>query len=244
MSVKLPPEAKIGMVARLPDELWSKLDRVCSDVVEWDAREVVIRASQPVDQSALLLNGVMTRHIADKDGHRQMVALQVPGDFVDLHSLPLGRLDHDVSTITRSRAAIFPHDALKQIIAESEDDARALWALTMIDASIHRHWTFRLGRLRATAGMANFLSELALRNELNGRGDTKGFDLPLTQQELAEVCGLSPMHVHRVLRDLREGGLCSVKHGRVEILDRAGLVRTGNFDPQYLYLPWSSDPAS
>lgn len=240
MSPSLSAVAKVGMVARLSDALWAKLCAACSEIVEWEARTLVTKASQPIDHSALLLDGIMARHIGDRAGHRQMVALQLPGDFVDLHSLPLGRLDHDVSTVTRTRLAMFPHHKLERIMADNEDDARALWALTMIDASIHRHWSFRLGRLRAMAGMANFLSEIAMRNELNGLADTSGFDLPLTQLELAEICGLSPMHVNRVLRDLREGGFCSVKNGRVEMLDRAGLARIGNFDPQYLYLPWTS----
>lgn len=244
MNASLPEDAKVGMVERLSDALWVRLGNSCSHIIEYEPRTLVTKALQPIDHSALLLDGIMTRHIGDRAGHRQMVALQVPGDFVDLHSLPLGRLDHDVSTVTKSRLAMFPHTELKRIMAESEEDARDLWALTMIDASIHRHWTFRLGRLRAMAGMANFLSELALRSELNGRANAAGFDLPLTQLELADICGLSPMHVNRVLRDLREGGFCSVRNGRVEMLDRAGLARIGNFDPQYLYLPWLSDDLS
>jgi DNA-binding transcriptional regulator LsrR (DeoR family) len=58
----------------------------------------------------------------------------------------------------------------------------------------------------------------------------------MTQSDIGEVCSLTNVHVNRVLRDLREMGLCQVRSSRVQILDIAGLVKVGSFDPGYLYL--------
>ena len=44
------------------------------------------------------------------------------------------------------------------------------------------------------------------------------------------------MHVNRVLRDLRERGLCEFRGGRVTITDLGGLETIAEFDPAYLYL--------
>ncbi len=57
-------------------------------------------------QSTLLLEGFMSRYIDDRNGLRQLVAVHVPGDFVDLHAYPLKVLDHDVATITAATVAI------------------------------------------------------------------------------------------------------------------------------------------
>ena len=132
-----------------------------------------------------------------------------------------------------------------RIVEASAEDARALWALTMVDAAIHRHWTLRTGKLRALAGMANFMCEMQLRMELCGRSRDGRFALPLTQRQLADACGLSNVHVNRTLRELREAGVCAMREGEVQVLDREEAARIGRFHPGYLFLPWeATDGAS
>jgi len=230
---------RTGMVRRLPEPLWDRLRDICSAVISIGAGQTMTPAGAPLDKSALLLEGTMTRYIAASANRRLMVALQVPGDFVDLHAFPLGRLDHDVTAVTDARIGLFPHEDLRQLVSESPDWASALWALTLIDASIHRHWTYRLGALRALAAMANLLSEMLVRMELCGRFDGTGYPLPLSHADLSAICGISRVHVSRTLRELRDAGLCDVRKGRVEILDRAALARAGSFRPDYLFLPWT-----
>jgi CRP-like cAMP-binding protein len=112
----------------------------------------------------------------------------------------------------------------------------ALWELTIIDAAIHRHWSYRIGALRALAAVANFLCEMELRLRLAGRSEDGQFRLPLKQTDIGEACGATPVHISRMLRELREAGLCTVENGLVTIPDRGALRKVGRFDPQFLYL--------
>ena len=224
-----------GVLRQIPPDAWSRLAPLCSERREVGPRTVLSRAGTPLHESLLLLDGIMMRHISDRHGRRQMVSLQVPYDFVDLHSYPLGHLDHDVETLTSVQIAVFPHDRLREELRHDPALMQALWRLTLVDAAMHRHWTFRLGRLRAYAGLANFLCETDYRLRRAGQAQGDSFDLPLTQADLGDICGLTPIHVNRVLRDLREAGLCSLSDGRLTIHDREGLCRTGEFDPGYLY---------
>ncbi|MFN0262237.1 helix-turn-helix domain-containing protein [Tepidamorphus sp. 3E244] len=232
----------IGMVGRLSKDLWDRLCAACSDIRLVGPKEYLSKAGEPITESALLLDGIMVLCIAPNavrpDSHL-MVAIQVPGDFVDLHGLPLGCLDHDVRTLTASRIAFFPHAALEEIM-EDVEHARSLWELTMIDAAIHRHWTYRSGRLRALASMADFLCEYDLRMQQAGRAVEDRLPMPLMQSDLAEVTGLSKVHVSRVLKDLRDAGLCTVRNGVAEIHDRPGLRKIAGYDPAYLYLQASA----
>ncbi|WP_167767133.1 Crp/Fnr family transcriptional regulator [Jannaschia formosa] len=228
---------QVGMVRRLSDDHWQKLISACSDIQDVAARTDLTCKGQPVSSSQLLLDGMMGRYMpGPKETSRQMVALQVPGDFVDLHSFPGKVLDHDVTSITDIRIGVFPHEALRALIEEDTELAMALWELTVIDAAIHRHWSFRMGALRALAAVANFLCEMELRLRLAGRAQDGQFRLPMTQIDIGEACGTTPVHVSRMLRDLREGGLCSLENGLVTIPDRDELRRVGRFDPQFLYL--------
>ena len=91
-----------------------------------------------------------------------------------------------------------------------------------------------LGRRDADGRMAHFLLELGSRLALVGMGSQTGYDCPLTQYHLADALGLSPIHVNRVLKQLREAGLITFRHGRVTIHDHSRLVDLAEFDPAYL----------
>ncbi|SIO00447.1 Crp/Fnr family transcriptional regulator [Vannielia litorea] len=238
--VALDARYRCGMSRHISPALWERLDRACTEIRTLEPRTTFSRAGERLRHSALLLEGLMVRYVVSNRGpqpNRQMVSIQVPGDFVDLHALPLKHLDHDVATLTQARIALFPHDALEEIIAADPEHARTLWKLTMIDASIHRHWIYRGGTLRAMAAMADFLCEMETRLSACGLVDQGNVPLPLLHSDLSEICGISNVHVSRVARDLRDAGLSTVRDGVAQIHDRPALQKLANFDPGYLYLP-------
>lgn len=199
-------------------------------------RSTLVNAGDPLSQSTLLIEGFMSRYIDDRNGLRQLVAVHVPGDFVDLHAYPLKVLDHDVATMTAATVAIVPHRALDAILEDRPQLARKLWFSTLIDAAIHRAWLFRLGRLDAVGRVAHFLCETNARLISAGLSDGHRFALGLTQTDLSEICGLTNVHVNRVLRQLREERLCVFRSSLVEILAPEALAARGQFDPAYLYI--------
>lgn len=218
-----------------------RLEAAVSDVKTFGARQTIIKAGEPLDVSTLLVEGFVSRYIDDRQGLRQLVAVHVPGDFVDLHAYPLKILEHDVATLTPVTVAVVTHVALREIMDELPDLTRKLWFSTLIDAAIHRAWLFRLGRLDAVGRVAHFLCETNARLELAGLSDGHRFALGLIQADLAEICGLTNVHVNRVMRQLREEGLCVFRSSLVEIPDPVALARRGQFDPDYLYIDKSND---
>ncbi len=171
----------------------------------------------------------------DREGDRQLVSLHLPGDFIDLHAFPLQHLDHDVVTLTDIAIATIPHSALTAITAELPHLTRMLWFSTLLDAAMHREWIFRLGRLDGPGRVAHLLCETALRLAAIGIGDGREFPLPITQGDIAAACGLTNVHVSRVLKTLRDAGLLAMHGNHVTLLDPATLRRLAEFDPQYLY---------
>lgn len=227
--------------ARMTGEEKDVLERAVERVETVPARTIVIRRGDRVRYSTLLLEGAMCRYMDARDGYRQLVAFQVPGDFVDLHGYPLQRLDHDVATLTESRMALVPHEQIDAIVAEYPHLARLLWRSTLLDAALHREWIFRLGRLDAAGRLAHFMCETYLRMEAVDRARDGVFALALTQQDLAEACGLTSVHVNRTLRRLREDGLLELARGEARIPNLPALCRVGEFEQDYLYLeagPW------
>lgn len=214
----------------------ARLEAAVREVRTLAPRTTLVRAGEPLHQSILLIEGIVDSHIDDDDGLRQLVAVHVPGDFVDLHGYPLKVLDHDVATMTAATVAIVPHSALDEIMVAMPAMARKLWFATLIDAAIHRAWLFRLGRLDAIGRVAHFLSETNARLISAGLSDGRRFALGLTQTDIADICGLTNVHVNRVLRSLREERICVFRSSLVEVLDPQRLASRGQFDPSYLYI--------
>lgn len=214
----------------------ARIEAAISEVKTFGPRKIVARAGEPLTNSTLLLEGIMSRYLDDRNGLRQLVAIHFPGDFLDLHAFPLKVLDHDVATLTTATVATVPHAEIEAIAEEMPQLIRKLWFATLLDAAIHRAWLFRLGRLDATGRVAHFLCETNARLFSAGLSDGRRFALALTQADLAEICGLTTVHVNRVMRQLREEQLCLFRSSLVEILDPAGLAKRAQFDPAYLYI--------
>lgn len=206
------------------------------EIIRVPARRTVVRAHQLTDVCMILVSGMCFRRKDMADGRSLITEMHVAGDFTDLHSFTLKYLDHDIVTLTDCRFAIVPHERLKRITEQLPHLTRIYWFATNLDAAIHREWELSLGRRPAASRMAHLFCELYVRLGLVGLASDLRYDLPLTQETLAEALGLTPVHVNRTLQQLRAEGNVQFERGRVIITDWEALKRTAEFDPAYLYL--------
>lgn len=168
------------------------------------------------------------------DGERQIVDVQIPGDFLGLRSILFRTADHSVEAVTRIEASeVLTSDLLDAFSDAPRLAIAILWATSRDEAMVVEHLV-NLGRRSAEERMAHFLLELGARLNLVGMGDKTGFDCPLTQYHLADTLGLSAVHVNRILRHLREEGLVTFQKGRVTFDDFERLVTLAAFDTAYL----------
>lgn len=198
--------------------------------------KVFIRQGHRLDRSTLLLSGLVGRYKDLSRGERQISALHIPGDFVDLHSFSLKELDHNIVTLAPCTVVSVPHVRLEALTRDNPHITRLLWFLTNVDAAMHREWELSLGRRDALARIAHLFCELQARLEVVGLVDGDDYVLPLSQAGLAECTGLTPVHVNRTLKQLRERGLVEFRQKRVRIADLPALRDAAEFDPAYLYL--------
>ena len=219
----------------LTDEERQVLENAVASVRSFPARTTVMRRGELVNQSSMLLDGFMCRYLDDRNGHRQLVSMHVPGDFVDLHGFPMKRLDHDIATLGPCTVAYIDHRTLALLLERHPRLTRWLWFSTLLDAAIHREWIFRLGRLGAEGRVAHFFCEMNARLEMVDMAADGRFTLPATQADLAEACGITGVHANRVLRLMRERELATFRSGEVRILDAKRLAALAEFDPVYLY---------
>lgn len=207
-----------------------------AEVREVPSDRRIVKANETVHVCTILLSGIVCRHKDLRDGSRQITELNVPGDFTDLHSFTLKRLDHDILSLTDCSLALVPHERLRAVTEEFPHLARVYWFSTNLDAAIHREWELSLGRRSALARVASLFCEMNVRLGLVGLAEGGEYDLPITQTDIAECLGLTGVHVNRTLKELRERGLVEFRNRRVRILDLKGLETEAEFNPSYLYL--------
>ncbi len=196
-------------------------------------QDLVSEGSRPT-YSTLILEGLAARYKVLEDGGRQFTSLQVPGDFVDLHAFLLKTMDHGIVALSPCRVIIAEHSRLRVITEEAPHLTRLLWLDTLVDGAIHREWIVAMGRRSKTAHLAHLVCELFVRLQVVKRTSGMSFYLPLSQAELADVLGLSVVHMNRVIGALRKVGVISWANYTVTILNWHRLQEIAEFDPTYL----------
>ena len=200
------------------------------------ASQYIVREGQPPKFCALVCEGYAYRQKLTIDGDRQIVMLIVPGDLIDLQNLFLSESDHDVQALTTMTIAEVPIETIAKLASERPAIARALWTDSLIEASIAREWLLNVGRRNAKTRIAHLLCEFRDRLWAIGEGEESGYELPMTQEQIGDALGLTPVHVNRMLQGLERDGLINRHQRRLRVENWTALKAAGQFDPRYLHL--------
>jgi CRP-like cAMP-binding protein len=198
--------------------------------------ELIARRGAECSTSTILIEGFAIR-VLQRRGRAHIVGLQVPGDFIDLAGFALKRLDHDIYALGPAKVGRVSHARIREVIDKHPHLARLLWFATLLDAAIHREWICKLEDLGAAQRVAHVFCEVSRRLQMVGLDGQLGFSLPLTQAQLASMCGITPVHMSRALRRLHSDTGLTFRHGRLESVDLAELAAYCDFDSAYLYGP-------
>ena len=210
------------------------LESSIHEVVEFDRPHRILARGEVAERSTILIDGFILRTIYERD-QRYIVGFHVPGDFVDLHAYALKRLDHEIVTIGHTKVGYATHERIGEIHENHPHLSRLFWFATLLDAAIQRQWTLKLEQLKASRRIAHRLSEIWQRLEMVGLSRENGFRAPLTQTDLADMCGTTSIHMNRALSELRREEIVEFRRGLVIARDRRRLEAHGDFDPTYLY---------
>ncbi|MCJ9750788.1 Crp/Fnr family transcriptional regulator [Neorhizobium sp. BETTINA12A] len=220
----------------LTDEERNILRRIVGRERRFLAGEDFVAEGSRPGYSSLLVDGFAARYKLTAEGTRQITAIHVAGDFVDLHAFLLKTMDHGVVALSPCHVSLCDHSDLKQVTEQHPHLTRMLWLDTLIHGSIHRAWIVAMGRRSKVSHLAHILCELYVRLDVVRRTNGWSFHLPLSQSEMADVLGLSLVHMNRVIQTLRRERLISWSNQTITILDWERLQEVAEFDPTYLSL--------
>ena len=226
---------KLELFGALPSIDRLLLNEIVSQPHQVDAHQDIVREGDSPDDVNLVLDGFACRYKLLPDGSRSIFAYLLPGDFCDLNIFILRAMDHTIATLSVCKMVRIPRERILEM-ADRPAIARALWWTTLVDEATLREWLVNIGKRRADVRIAHLLCELHLRLKSVGLADGGEFSLPLTQSELADTMGMSPVHMNRSLQALRGDDLVVFKSRQLVIPDIDRLREVAQFNPNYLHL--------
>lgn len=232
-----PWTMKMEQFTPFTDEQRTRLDSLIASRQQDYARgEDILSEGQKVEECHVLLSGLAARYKLLPDGERQIMAFLVPGDLCDAEVFILDEMDHGVAAISPTRCAVIPARTMKELLREVSAMSEALWWGTMTDLAVLRERIVDVGRREARERIAHLIYEMLVRYRIVGETDDDLMPWPITQDELADATGLSPLHVNRTLKQMREEGLIEFNRKTLKVLDSGQLREVAGFNPNYLHL--------
>lgn len=199
------------------------------------ARKDLIREGDATGPMLVVLEGWLCRYKILPNGTRQIMAFLMPGDACDLHIKMLEEMDHSIQAVASAQVATVSRTEMQSMMDEHPNIARAMYTAQLVDEGIMRAWIVSMGRRSSVERVAHLICELYLRARSIGLAQDGDFALPLSQIVLADALGMTPVHINRVLKELRLAGAMTISRGSVTIIDPEKLVQIAGFDANYLH---------
>lgn len=193
-------------------------------------RSRTISAASQEGAVHIVTRGILGRAHLSRKGTRQLSAIYLEGDAAGLSAREEASFVGltDVQTISVSRSALL------NLMTQLPEIALTFIDHMTTESEIMARWLRNLGRLTAAQRVGHFLCEMAIRRGSDIAAGAVNYKLQLTQMDIADITGLTSVHVNRVLHMLRECGLVSQQSRRINISDFPALARLANFDAGYL----------
>lgn len=233
-AIESPLATKLNTFVRLlPDEL------ACLATLQSRRRSVaasteIVHEGQTDHRAWILQEGWANCYKLVPNGGRQIISFPLPGDFMGLRSILLKTSDHAFASLTDAVISEVSRARLDEVFHAFPRLATAiLWATSRDEAMVVEHLV-NIGRRSAIERLAHLFLELGQRLKMVGLVSSTEFACPLNQYVLADALGLTAIHVNRVLRQLRERDLITVKAQQVIIHDLNALRELAGYDSAYL----------
>jgi CRP-like cAMP-binding protein len=200
------------------------------------AHSDIVREGDSPRSVKVILEGWAMRYKQLPDGRRQVLALMLPGDICDANAFIYQHMDHSIGALTTVRYAEVSQADFETLLTASPRLTRALWWSGLVTLSIQREWTTNIGQRQAYERIAHLFCEVHARMQAIGLTRGESCDFPLTQTDIADSTGLTPVHVNRMVQALRKDELIELRDKRLKVLAPAQLRRVAMFNPAYLHL--------
>ncbi|HUD92869.1 Crp/Fnr family transcriptional regulator [Sphingobium sp.] len=198
------------------------MSALASDTLEYRRRSAIRHEGAPVQHIYLLTEGWVGSSMTLKSGARQFFKVHIPGDVLGAPSLASVNAVETLTAITDCTIKYIPLSRLGSIFAEHPRVGMSLFLSANKERIALMDLLATVGRVSAIERLASFLMDLHDRLLVAGQIEAGRLPMPMTQEEIADMLGLTAVHVNRMLHELETHSLLH-RSGRDFILNLPGL---------------------
>lgn len=226
---------RLQVLSRLQNTDIELLEDLCKNPRDVAAKSYIFHGISDASSFPVMISGWAARHQILRNGDRQITRLMLPGDAYYFGASRNLSSREELVTLSPCKIVYIPHASIEGAIARSRLISNAVPNYGSMETSILSSLVVNIGRRDALERMAYLICELHFRlGIIMGSVEDNQFKFPLTQDDLADVLGLTPVHVNRKLQYLRHSEIISLRSKVMQILDLPRLQHIADFDASYL----------
>jgi CRP/FNR family transcriptional regulator, anaerobic regulatory protein len=172
----------------------------------------------------LLIEGWAASRITLANGSRHLTMVSLPGDMLGLPALAVREPIDAVMALSKAVVLDIPIAGFSRLFVESPRLATLVFLVSQEERVFAMERLALLGQAKARTRLAALLLRIAERIGQLERAQCDRFALPLTQQDLGELIGVSAVHINALLKDLRNSGIATITSRELCIHDREALA--------------------
>jgi CRP-like cAMP-binding protein len=206
-------------------------------VETFEAGDIIREKNREADDIYIVKNGwAQVLSLVDKET-RSIFDFKLCGDFIGIGELSFAHALYTIEAITDVTVCPFPKKHLDIIFQQSPRLCRAFYVILSREQAMLYERVFSLGRRTALEKVAHMLLEMNFRNEVLSNGEQDEFDFPIKQEQLADILGLSTIHINRSMNELKRHSYIEYNRQKVKITDKRRLINLANFNKSFLEKP-------
>jgi CRP/FNR family transcriptional regulator, anaerobic regulatory protein len=219
------PLHRFAALGRLTADDQRDLRQLGQEPVSRRRGDVIWTEGQPTSGIHLLIDGWVSSSVGLRSGKRLIQKLHLPGDMLGTPSMVLPVAADTLVAVTQVTTSFVPLETLKQVFVSKPRLTALLLMAVQLERLILMDALAGAGHASAMENMARFLLDLHQRLSGLGAVQQDEFELPVTQDMLGDLLGLTTIHVNRTLRGMAEQGLIGRQGRRIRLLNLPALRR-------------------
>lgn len=236
--------AKYGKLTLLSDDEIAGFRGLASAKHHYAAGRTLVASDYgESDQLYIVEKGRLFASIDLPSGERAITRLYFSGDIVGTANMPFERATQNITVSEPSTLYVFPRSNLGKAFVRLPRIAAIFYTFAAMENAILNDRLVSIGRTRGRVRLASLILEISARQHLSDGLPHDKIKLGMTQSQIGDAIGLTPVQVNRLLRELAEDGLITRSKDEIAVLDMDRLAEVGHFRNRYedLDLDWFID---
>lgn len=227
-------DARLQLKALLPTDLRHKpwIEELSLRTHDVDARTLLFAPGETTQHVYFVAKGWLAGRISLGKDKTAITHLRLRGDIIGLSMLSDQPVIGSSVSLTKVELISVPRRELERVMQTHPSLAHFIYKEQARDILSLQIFNTIIGQFKAPHRLACFLFVLFARSQQAGQYPRKTIRIPLTQEEIGQILGLTNVSVNRAFRTLESEDLIKTNRQLITVINLEGLAKRGQLGPE------------